>query len=150
MTGRMEMHRGTDQHGRWRGTAAFATLLALLTVAACAAVNGSCFSLQWGDSNQGQPVPAQTIEETVGAPEAGTPGADDKAVNAWQVTTGSRSVVVAVVDTGVDYTHPDLAANIWTNPGGVGGCPAGTHGYNAYAKTCDPLDQDETYAGHGT
>jgi subtilisin family serine protease len=59
-------------------------------------------------------------------------------------------VVVGVVDSGVDYNHPDLAANIWSNPGGVGGCPAGTHGYNVVASTCDPMDQDTKYGGHGT
>nr|MBA2559789.1 S8 family serine peptidase [Propionibacteriales bacterium] len=51
---------------------------------------------------------------------------------------------------GLDYTHPDLAANVWSNPGGVGGCAAGTHGYNAISSTCDPMDDDTVYGGHGT
>src|SRR5262245_12139998 len=39
------------------------------------------------------------------------------ATNAWAVTTGSTNVVVAVVDTGINYKHPDLATNMWRNPG---------------------------------
>jgi subtilisin family serine protease len=80
----------------------------------------------------------------------GIKGADDRAARAWRVTTGSRRIVVGEVDTGVDYRHPDLAQNIWTNPGGVGGCAAGTHGYNVVAGGCDPNDDDTSYGGHGT
>jgi subtilisin family serine protease len=108
------------------------------------------FPLQWGSSNLGQPIPTQNAEEELGLPVSGTPGADDGALKAWQTSTGSRSIVIGEPDTGVDYAHPDLAANIWSNPGGVGGCGAGTHGYDVLSKVCNPMDEDITYGGHGT
>ena len=98
------------------------------------------FGLQWGFQNTGQPVNGTT----------GVAGADEDAVAAWDDETGSQTVVVGVVDSGVDYNHPDLAANVWTNPGGVGGCPAGTHGRNVVAGTCDPMDDETVFGGHGT
>jgi subtilisin family serine protease len=102
--------------------------------------NDPSFPMQWGFQNTGQSVNGI----------AGTPGDDEHAVPAWDVSTGSRSIVIGEVDTGVDYTHPDLAANMWTNPGGIGGCGAGTHGANVIAGSCDPMDDDTVYGGHGT
>jgi subtilisin family serine protease len=69
------------------------------------------FAQDWGLDNTGQSVQSAT----------GTADADIDAPEAWDQMTGSASVVVGVVDTGVDYTHADLAANIWTNPGETGG-----------------------------
>jgi subtilisin family serine protease/phosphodiesterase/alkaline phosphatase D-like protein len=117
---------------------------------ASALPNDPEFGKQWGDENTGQLIPFQDQEEKLGAEEKGTPGADDRATQAWNVTTGSRSIVIGEVDTGVSYEHPDLAANIWSNPGGINGCAAGTHGYNVLAKTCNPIDEDTSYNGHGT
>jgi len=106
--------------------------------------NDPRFSELWGLRNTGQPI--------LGTP--GTPGADISAVSAWDITTGSRANVVGVVDTGIDYNHPDLAANVWSAPAtftvSIGGqaitCAAGTHGFNAITNTCDPLDNNS----HGT
>ena len=100
--------------------------------------NDTSYGQLWGLKNTGQ-----TINGSVG-----TAGADIDAEYAWNVTTGSASIVVGVVDTGIDYTHPDLAANVWSNPGGKGNaaCAAGTHGFNAITKTCDPMDDNN----HGT
>lgn len=58
--------------------------------------------------------------------------------------------MIGELDSGMQYTHPDLAANVWTNPGGIGGCARGTHGFDALDNSCDPNDEDETYGGHGT
>ena len=50
----------------------------------------------------------------------------------------------------VTAAQRDLAANVWTNPGAVSGCPAGTHGRNVRAGTCDPMDDETVFGGHGT
>ncbi len=102
--------------------------------------NDANFGNQWAMLNTGQVLNGY----------GGVPGDDNKAVQAWSITTGSPSVVVAVLDTGTQYSHPDLFVNMWNNPGGIGGCAAGTHGYNVLASTCDPMDDETYFGGHGT
>ncbi|MGB8510168.1 MAG: S8 family serine peptidase [Pyrinomonadaceae bacterium] len=95
-------------------------------------------SQEWGLHNTGQTVGGQT----------GTPGADISAQQAWDISTGSRNQVIAVLDSGIDYNHPDLAPNVWSAPspfsvtlgGQTFNCPAGAHGFNTITNTCDPAD----------
>ncbi len=76
------------------------------------APNDTGFPNQWSFQNTGQKL--NNI--------SGTSGDDIKFVPAWtQARSGSSSVVVGVVDTGVDYVHPDLAPNMWINPGETAG-----------------------------
>ncbi len=111
--------------------------------------NDPSFGQLWGLNNTGQTVKTST----------GTADADIDAPEAWTTTTGSSSVVVAVIDSGVDWHHPDLAANIWTNPGES--CPGcandgidndgngyvdDVHGWDFVNNDNDPMDDN----GHGT
>ena len=76
----------------------------------------------------------------------GTSGPGLHAADAWGVTTGSRQVVVAVIDSGIDFTHPDLAANIWTNPLEIAGNGKDDDG-NGYVDDVhgwDFVDNDNT------
>lgn len=95
----------------------------------------------WGLNNTGQ--------------NGGTVDADIDAPEAWGVTTGRGNTIVAVIDTGVDYTHPDLAQNIWTNlveiPGDRidndnNGYIDDIHGYDFHNNDGDPMDDHD----HGT
>lgn len=89
----------------------------------------------------------------------GKVNADIDAPEAWQIHTGRTQAeggpLVAVIDTGVDYNHVDLAANMWTNPGEVAGDGIDNdgngvvddlHGYNAVNDNGDPMDRH----GHGS
>jgi len=103
--------------------------------------NDPRFSELWGMLNTGQ--------------TGGTAGADIMATNAWDVFTGSSQVVVGVIDTGVDYLHPDLAANIYSNPGEIpgngidddnNGFVDDTRGWDFINGDNDPMDDN----GHGS
>jgi serine protease len=119
------------------------------TAATAAAPNDPSYGQLWGLKNTGQSVNGTS----------GTAGADVKAEPAWAVTTGSAGIVVGVVDTGIDYTHPDLQANVWSATAPISftvsdgattsavTCAAGTHGFNAITGACDPMD-DNNHGSH--
>ena len=99
------------------------------------------FAQQWSLHNTGQL--GSPADRDINAPEG------------WEITTGSNSVVVAVIDSGIDYNHEDLAANVYTNsaectPDGVdndgNGYADDCHGIDAVNGDSDPLDDE----GHGT
>jgi len=108
------------------------------------------FGQQWSLHNIGQEVPA-------GSGRFGTSDADIDGMEAWDVQKIAPGVVVAVMDTGVDYRHPDLALNMWVNPGEVAGNGIDddgngwvddVHGIDTCNYDSDP-DDDYRYA-HGT
>ena len=103
--------------------------------------NDTYFSYQWGLYNEGQ--------------NGGTANADINILPAWDLTTGEKSVVLGVIDTGVDYLHPDLANNMWVNSleipnNGIdddgNGFIDDIHGINAINHSGDPMDDNM----HGT
>src|SRR5919205_675941 len=101
--------------------------------------NDPHFSDQWGLLNTGQ--------------SGGRAEADISALGAWEKTQGSKKVVVAVLDSGVDYTHPDLVGNMWHRPDDMEmyvddqlGVVDDSDGFSAVEYDRDPMDEN----GHGT
>ncbi len=95
----------------------------------------------WGLRNTGQ--------------SGGAVGVDVNAHAAWAVTTGSPTVIVGVVDTGIRFTHQDLVGNIWVNPGEIAangidddanGYIDDIHGINGITNSGNPMDDNN----HGT
>ena len=105
------------------------------------------FGKLWGLRNSGTNEPRGSI---------GVEGADVNALNAWDITKGSKAIKIAVIDTGVDYNHPDLKENIWVNSleangkSGIdddgNGFVDDIHGYDFANDDADPMDGN----GHGT
>ncbi len=112
--------------------------------------NDAKFGELWGILNVGQPDARGSV---------GRPGVDVNVVPVWASgITGSKRVVVAVIDTGIEWNHPDLKDNLYVNPGEAGakanngidddgnGFIDDVHGWNFAAKTRDSSDDQ----GHGT
>lgn len=107
--------------------------------------NDTYYGLQWGLHNTGQDIRGVL----------GTADADIDMPEAWDITTGDQSFVVAVIDTGTQWSHPDLDANIWSNGGEIAGNGVDddgngyvddVRGWDFYNNDNNPDDGD----GHGT
>ena len=110
--------------------------------------NDTDFSKLWGLNNVGQADSAGQV---------GTAGSDIEVAPLWQAgITGDKRVVVAVIDTGIDHLHPDLADNIFTNAGEIAGNNIDddkngfvddVHGYNFEARNANARD-DHDHGSH--
>jgi subtilisin family serine protease len=103
--------------------------------------NDPSFSSQWALHNYGQTD--GKVDADIDAPEA------------WDIETGNPDIVIAVIDTGIDYTHPDLADNIWVNEDEIcsnniddddNGYVDDINGWDFFNQDNDPIDD----VGHGT
>jgi subtilisin family serine protease len=104
-------------------------------------IEDSEYSKQWALENTSQ--------------SGGTVDADINAEAGWAIEQGSNNVVIGVIDTGIDYSHPDLAANVWSNSSEIpgnnkdddqNGYVDDIHGVNAINGTGNPMDDNK----HGT
>lgn len=93
-------------------------------------VNDARFNEQWALRNTGQ--------------NGGQFGSDVNSTGAWKTTTGSKSTVIAVIDSGIDFTHPDLTGNQWFNR--VPGVNGDVHGWDYVDDNAEIKDEQ----GHGT
>ena len=95
------------------------------------------FAKLWGLQNSGQPAPEPSGTPTGTPSGPGTAGSDIHVVPAWsEGFTGSKSIRVAIIDTGIDYNHPDLKANV-----------EAASGYNFSTNTADAMD-DNNHGSH--
>ena len=110
-----------------------------------AATNDQYYGLVYAIENTGQSINGTT----------GVADADMDVVEAWSIQTGDPNLIIAVIDEGVQWDHPDLANNMWRNPGefaGNGidddgnGFVDDVYGYDFYSNDGDPMDE----GGHGT
>ncbi len=111
------------------------------------------YSWQWALDNRGDNEPRRGGGRI---PIPGVVGADMNISSAWDQSLGKRQIKIAVVDTGIDYKHKDLKANIWTNDleknGKKGidddgnGYVDDVHGYDFFHDDPDPMDDNK----HGT
>ncbi len=108
--------------------------------------NDALYGKLWGMNNTGQ----------TDSKQIGVAGFDIGAEKAWEMTTGSPEVLVAIIDTGIKYDSPDLAPNMWVNQAEQNGTTGvdddangyvdDIHGYNFVSNTGDPMDDH----GHGS